>query len=273
MKRSMVFILFFVSAPLLLAARVVQQLYMLDSTTGFYADGFSGIGTAVTVLCFALTAVTFVMVWLSHPKKPNIPSHSKPLAAAAFFAALCLIISATASALSSDKGTNLAVSVLGFAAAVAIAWYGVSLMLEISYPPLATTIPVLYATLRLVLSFIKYTGEITVTDTVFDIATMCFILLFFYSSGKLIAGVGGTRTHVFLYAFGLGAAFFCADSALARLVIMLTHSSVTLHGGGSFDISYIGIAVYAVVMIWVFTDKTERDSVPAASEAAEGMPE
>lgn len=255
----MVFILFFVSAPLLLAARVVQQLYMIDPLTGFYQDGFAGIGTAISALCFALIAVTLVMVWLSHPESPYVPKKSKPLAFAAFFAAGCLVISATGAVLSNGV-SNLLIGVLGYFAAISIAWYGVSLVTAVEFSPLSTVLPVLYACLRLILSFVKYTREVAVTDSVFSIATMCLILLFFYSSGKLLSGVGGKRTHILFYSYGLCAAFFCADSALAHFILEVTGNNTVLHGGEAFDISYIGFAVYIVTAVWIMSDKAKRVS-------------
>ncbi len=261
MKRAMVFILFFASAPILLAARVIQQLYMIDPLTGFYQDGFSGVGTAISVLCFALIAVTLAMVWLSHPQVPEAPAKSVPLGIGA--AAAAIGIAANSAGYMMSKATaDLAIGALGIGAAISLAYYAITLFMGRKYPAILTLLPIAYACVRLVICFIKYTGEVTVTDSVFDIATMCLVLLFFYSSGKLISGVAGKRSHILFYSYGLCAAFFCADSVFVRIILMLTRSNAALHGAGAIDTSYIGIAIYVVIAVWVLS------GFPKASESA-----
>ena len=256
MKRSMVFILFFISAPVLLAARVIQQLYMIDPLTGFYRDGFAGIGTAITVMCFALIAVTVAMVWLSHPKMPTVPKKHAGLGIAACIAAMTLIISSI-DGIMSMSAANKTIGFLGVAAAVAIAYYGVTLFSGRKYPAFLTVLPILYACVKLVLDYINYTGEVIVTDAIFNIVTMCLVVLFFYTFGKLAANVGGKRTHILFYSFGLCAAFFCADSAFVRIILSLTRSNAALHGSGRLDVEFVGLAVYIVAAVWVLSAQTK----------------
>ncbi len=268
MKRSMVFILFFISSPILLAARVIQQLYMIDPATGFYLSGFAGIGTAISVMCFALIAITLALVWLSHPQVPVIPKKSKGLGFSAFFAATCMIISSVGKLLE-RAGADKIVGILGIAAAIALVYYGVTLFSGADYPGMLTVLPILYSCVRLVIDFIKYTGEVIVTDAVFDVVTMCLVLLFFYTSGKLIAEVDGKRTHILYYSYGLCAAFFCADSAFVRIILALTHSNAALHGSGKFDIAFVGLAVYIVASVWVLSDRSRKPAPQAVCEKTE----
>ncbi len=270
MKRSMVFILFFVSAPVLLSARVIQQLYMIDPVTGFYLDGFGGIGTAISVLCFALIFVTLAMVWLSHPQEPAVPKKSPAVGVCACFAGACLITSSVGRLLQTATADRL-VGVLGIIAAISLAWYGFSLISGGRFAPIMTIAPIVYACLRLVLDFIGYTGEVTVTDTVFGIVTMCLVLLFFYTSGKLISDVGGKRTHILFYSYGLVAAFFCADAAFVRIILALTHSNAALHGNSGFDVAFVGLAVYIVALVWKLSAPQKVSTEPAAVTEAEEL--
>ncbi len=257
MKRSMVFILFFISTPVLLSTRVIQQLYMIDPITGFYQDSFAGIGTAISIMCFALIFITLALVWLSHPQAPIMPRRHVGLGISACFAAACLILKSAVDVLS-NSGSDKIIGLLGFASAMSLACYGAALLSGAKYPSPLTVLPILYAITRLVLDFIKYTGEVTVTDTVFSIITMCLVLLFFYTSGKLISGVGGKNTHILFYSFGLCAAFFCADSIFVRIILSFTHSSAALHGSGKLDVACIGFAVYIVTAVWVLSDRSRK---------------
>ncbi len=263
MKRSMVFVLFFICAPVLLTVRVIQQLYMIDPLTGFYQDGFIGIGTIITVLCFALIAVTIAIVWLSRPHVPTPPTKSVPLGISALFVSICLFISATGNIMANTRNDNI-IGVLAIIAAGSLAYYGASLLFGFKYPSLLTLAPIIYSCVRLVLDFMRYTGEVTVTDSVFAITTMGLVLLFFYSSGKLIAGVARIRSHILFYSYGLVAAFFCIDSVFTRLIIAITGSDYPLHGGSKIDLFFIGMTVYIIVSVLTFSAQPTADSLESA---------
>ncbi len=248
MKQAAVLLLFFISAPILLAARVVQQLYLIESSTGFYRDGLGGIGTAITVMCFALAVAIYLLVWLSEPPLQAPPKKNAPLGVSACFAALCISISSVGG-LMSKVGIDKFVGWLGIASATALALYGVRLCSGKKQTEALTFLPIIHSVAWLVLDFIQYTGEVTVTDSAFNVVTMTLIMLFFYTSGKFISGAAGKPTVVMLYTFGLCTAFFCIDSVFVRAILSVFHSSQSLHGNGELNIAFVGIAVYSVATV------------------------
>lgn len=249
MKHSMVFTLFYISAPLLLVARVLQQFYMIDPETGFYLDTLGSIGKVVSVMCFVLAAALYILVWLSQPRIRTAPKKGKALALGSFVAALCLLISSAQLVVTSTGAKDILVAIFAFPSALCFAWYGASLITSIKYPPVLSVVPIIYGVVRLIATFMNYTGEVTVTDSLFDIATMCFLLIFLYSSGKIICGLKTPRSPILFYASGLSAAFFCTDECLAKAIAAVTGNGDALHSVGAFNVTYVGFAIYILLMI------------------------
>ena len=261
MKRPLLFTLFFICTPVLLAARVLQQIYMIDTVTGFYKDDFGYVGNIITIVCLLLIPVLLLTVWLSRPTAvvPNV--RSKALGIASFFATICLAISGVTQIITATHSGYFALAIMSFATAAVIVLHGIACFTDGKFNGWLTIVCVIYGLTRLVITFMGYTGEVTVTDTLFDIATMALLLLFFYSSGKIIAGVAGPRTPVLFYAYGLSAAFFCVDSFLAPAIVKFMGDGFAIHSGGHFDLSYLGFAVYIIVMIYVYSGDKAKVAV------------
>ena len=259
MKRPLLFTLFFICSPVLLVARVLQQIYMIDTVTGFYNDDFGYIGNVITIICFALIPALLLTVWLSRPAPITADKKSVALGIASFIATLCLAISGVSQIITSTNSGKFALAVMSFASAAVIVLHGIACLTDGKVSGALTVVNILYALTRLIITFMGYTGEVTVTDTLFDIATMCLLLLFFYSSGKILAGVSGPHTSTLFYAYGLAAAFFCVDSFVAPAIVKFMGEGYAIHGGGHFDLTYIGFAIYIVVMIFVYSGDKVAD--------------
>lgn len=265
MKRPLLFTLFFLCTPVLLAARVLQQLYMFDPVTGFYKDDFGYVGNVISIVCILLIPALVLIVWLSRPTAVIPQNHSKALGVACFFCTICLAVSGVTQIIGATHTGHFALAGISFATAAVIVLQGVACFTDGKFSGGLTIVSIIYGLVRLVITFMGYTGEVTVTDTVFDIATMSLLLLFLYASGKIMAGAAGPRTPVLFYAYGLSAAFFCVDSFLAPAIAKLMGDGFAIHGGGHFDLSYLGFAVYIVVMLYV-------SSGDKAAVSADGQP-
>ena len=260
MKRPLLFTLFFLCTPVLLTARVLQQFYMIDPVTGFFRDDFGYIGGIITALCLLLIPVLLLLVWLSRPEPVAPVLKSKAMGIASFFATVCLAISGVTQIVNATHSGYFALALMSFATAAVIVLQGVACFTDGKIAPPLTIVGIIYSLTRLVVTFMGYTGEVTVTDTLFDIATMALLLLFFYASGRILAGVPGPGTPILFYAYGLSAAFFCIDSFLAPAIIKIKDYDIAIHSGGHFDLSYLGFAVYIVVMIYVFSGTKKVDA-------------
>lgn len=244
MKRSLVFALFYLCAPFLLAVRTIQRFYMIDVDTGFFTEGFGTTGVLITGAFLVFAVIELLMTWLSKPQVVEMPERSKGIAVGTFAAGVCLMISAVASVLTGDGVGALVMTVANFVFALCMFWRGASMLSALPFPAALTPVSIIYFLIKLVFGFAGYAGEVAVTDSVFDILTMCLLLLFFTADAKITAGVGTKKTAVAFYGYGLSAALFCVCSVFPTLINLLMGSAFDIHGDPVPDITYVGFAVY-----------------------------
>ena len=245
MKRSLVFALFYLCAPVLLAARTVQKFYMIDVDTGFFAEGFGATGMIITVAFLLFAVVELVMTALSKPERVVLPDNSRSMAVGTFAAGICLMISAVGSVIT---GNNVA-AIADFIFALCMFWRGLTLLSKVSFDGMLAMVGVVYFLVKLVLGFAGYAGEVAVADSVFDIVTMCLLVLFFTAEAKVTAGVSNKKTAVAFYGYGLSAALFCICSVFPSLINLLMGGAFEVHGSPVPDITYIGFAVYILIAL------------------------
>ena len=245
MKRSLVFALFYLCAPLLIAARTLQKFYMIDVETGFFAEGFGTTGMLITVAFLLFAVVELVMSALSKPERVSLPDSSRAMAVGTFAAGVCLMISAVGSVITGDNLMAAADFIFG----LCMFWRGLTLLSKIRFDGMLAMVSVVYFLIKLVLGFAGYAGEVAVADSVFDIVTMCLLVLFFTADAKVTAEVSNKKTAVAFYGYGLSAALFCVCSVFPSLINLLMGGAFELHGNPVPDITYIGLAVYVLIAL------------------------
>ncbi len=249
MKRSLVFALFYLCAPFLLAARTLQRFYMIDVSTGFHSEGFELVGLLITVGFFVFAVIELVLTWLTYPRRLDPTERSVGMAVGAFSAGACLLIAAAALVLTGKGVADTVMALADFAFALCLFWRGACLLTRLKFSPPLSLLSVVYFLIKLIFSFSAYAGEVTVTDTVFDILTMCALLLFFVADAKIIAGIGNNKTAVAFYGWGVSAAVYCLAAFFPSVVNLLFGNAFELHGGSLPDITYVGFAIYILASL------------------------
>lgn len=249
MKRSLAFALFYLCMPVLLVARTLQRFYMIDASTGFFAEGYSVPGTVITGAFLVFVVIEMLMMALSKPAHAAVPRRSRAMAVGSFAAGVGLAVSATVSVLTGDGVADFVLAPAAFVFALCMLWRGVSLLGAVPLPRALAPVGVIYCLVRLILGFAGYAGEVTVADSVFDILTLCLLLLYFTADGKLLAGVGKPKTMAALFGYGLPAVLFCISSFFPSLVNAVLGNPFVLHGGGMPDVAYVGFAVYILTAV------------------------
>ena len=266
MKRSLAFTLFYVCTPILMLARTVQRFYMIDSNTGFYRNGFEIAGTVVTAACLVFALVLVLLVRLSGPKEIKLPEKSKSISYAGIFAAVCLVISSIESLITGSGFANTLMCLLALAFAVTLVWYSLAAAGKTEFPAAASLVGVVYAITRLFVNFTGYTGEIAVSDSTFDIVTMCLTLLFLTAMAKQICSIRTAKVSAAMYGFGLAAVTFCLCAFFPCLIAIITGNSANIHGGSLPDASHIGLAVFIFAVLNAIDDSESEDSAQGSAE-------
>ena len=264
MKRSQVFLLFYIAAPLLLAARVLQRFYMIDAATGFYRDGLAAAGTAVTVLFVAFPVVAWLLCRLSRPAERRYPERSLPLAVGAFFAALCLAVETVRTLLTGSGAVSFLVAFLSAVFAICLVLRGLAAVGLVRTFDWLAPVGTFYAGIRLVVRFAEIAAEVTVADTLLHVLALCLLVLFLHAEGKWQIGLADEKVAFSFFAYGLSAALFCAAVVLPDLIDLLLGGRFALYGGTLPDLSSLGLAAF--ILCAVFAAKPPL-SDPACADA------
>ncbi|MFT9056365.1 MAG: hypothetical protein ABF449_07035, partial [Ethanoligenens sp.] len=109
-------------------------------------------------------------------------------------------------------------------------------------------LPVLWATVHLIVSWMRFTTVVNISANLFDLLKMVAFMLFFYYHARLFGGVSNGREHRGLLSFGLLATFFGLLSAVPPLWVRLTGGRV-----GAFQlpdaIATLVLSVYILVLL------------------------
>lgn len=256
MKRLSTFALFYIGMAALLVARTLQRFYMIETGTGFFKDGFAQSGSLITAVSVLFAVVLMLMMRLSVPNEVKRPDKSKTLAVGAFCAAAGLFVSAVMSVLSSKAKGNTVIALLAVAFAIAMVLNGMSLKKGAELHSAVSLIGIAYCLIRLIISFTGYLSEVTVADSVFDIFTMCMLLLFFTADSKVAYKIKTERLPASFFGAGLAASLFCVLEVVP--VVMALVMGVKLHGASAPDFAYAGLALYILADVYVSWTSSEQ---------------
>ena len=232
MKHQRLFVFSLFSLISIIIIRCIQLIFLTDNKTGFFTAGLEGIGTALTVLLVALIGLSAVMVFLNKKEKIDpIPSPSYFLGGSLIFAGLAHIIEP----LLGTEGLatvpqillTLRLIMLPVAGAVFI-YFGLAVILEKNPHFGLSVLIVLSLVIRLMTSFISFTGMSNISENMFDVLMLISTLVFILFFSKAVCGISRSNNYRRLIAFGVTAVLFTAASSLPTII-------VSLFGGNSLS--------------------------------------
>ena len=226
MNRKHAWTAFFIALCIALPVRIYQMLMLVDLNTGFFTDGNV---TAVLISCVLVIGVIFILVSCRRDKSfaEYQPVQSWTVAVPGLLAGAAVAVQsvlslAQAASSSQDVYDEAEIStgvqhpllyacmgILGIAAAIVI------LITAVNFArgknlfrnfPLVSLIPPLWGCLCLVVLFVKFTEVVNTTESVYDLFTSAFLLLFFSSQAKFLSAVDSHRSFQNVFGFGLSAA-------------------------------------------------------------------
>lgn len=216
------FIAFYVIAPVLVAARVLQQFFLIDASTGFYVKELVPTATVISWSFAVFLVIMLLLAFLSPKVMLAAPKKSKPLAGASFALAAAMFFDSAFSFISAaDNLSNLILSICTLAAAVCFVWYGLSLSSDIEFPSITMIFPVIWAAVALIMQFIRYTGQSQTIDYIVSTVAMCLTLVTMLSVAKITTGEVSRKQSRIMLGIGLSASFFCLIDTLPTYIAMI----------------------------------------------------
>jgi len=233
LKHLKIFIFAAVALVSSVTVRTIQLLFLTDSKTGFYKEGMEGIGTTLMVILVGMITIAAFLIFLFDKEKINpAPSSSALLGCAAIFAGIANMAEPFLSeaVLSSVPNGLLGLrTVMILLAGAVFCWFGIAILFGSNIRPALSIILITTWVIRLMSSFICFTGMSNISENLYDVLMLISTLVFLLIFGKAICSVSKSQTNRKLIASGLAAVLSTSASAIPCLIAYLTSDFSFVH--------------------------------------------
>ncbi len=274
-------LIFVAAAVILLPVRTLQFFTVLENDTGFYSASDWSVYLLNAVAALAVIAI-FVFGFakrkkldysLEVTKRPgfgilSITAAAGALAAAAngiiSFMSAKPVVSETASASNFILAAQALFALLSAIYFIALGIASIGSKSNGSEYRLISLAPVIWSIFRIVYRFTRTISYIRVSELMFEMLMIVFLILFFMSFAQVNSQVSGKNNEWKIGAYGLPAALLALICFVPRFIVTLTGNADLLHEQS--PIEYCDISNALFILAAVFTRLTDKISENNSSE-------
>ncbi len=241
---------FYIIAPLLTVARVIQQFFLIEPETGFYVSETAFIANVIS-WSFAGMLILTVLLAIFNPKTVlAAPKKSKLLGGAAFALAAAMFYESAVALMSiSGNALNIAITLLALLSAICFVWYGTSLVTDIKFQQFMMLFPVFWAIVSLIAKFIRYTGQSSIIDYTISTVTMCLVVYTLLAHSKIVIGTLSCKQTVIITGVGLSAVFFIIIDSLPTFIATVIGKQNLIHDKSVASLTLLVLGIYLMIFI------------------------
>lgn len=253
--------------------RFLQLFFCVEQKTGFFKEGYAGVGTelSIVIFIFALTCAVFAF---SEKKVPvKIPENSLTLSVGFIILSMFLIADlcffpATFSAKVWQAALYL---VTGVISALILLFTGASYFIKIDFlsflgfknghlAPVTAIIPLIFWIIRTIIFFSFYTEIAVISDLVFEIIAQLSVMLFLLYIAFFKNEIDPVKTKKRILPLLVIAFLTCICCSLPQITLKLTGFGERLHTFNINNVSMLGIVIFLVIFYFgVFAENNLKD--------------
>lgn len=244
--------------------RCIQLMLLTNIETGFFISGMETLGIILSVITFVIIALSSVLAFTS--KKADvypIPERSNVLGAFSLLAGIANLIEPifNASAFHGVPPLLIALRLITlFLTGLVFCWFGLSHLLDLNPHYNFSVLFVVAWILRLMTTFISFTGMSNISENIYDILMLITMLLFFLTHSKALCGIKKKHHIQRLLAIGFPAILCTVASAIPNIVLYLSKGPQNAHSPIDNPISAIFVAAYvAAYLVKICIESTIKE--------------
>ena len=142
---------------------------------------------------------------------------------------------------------------------------------------LLALMPLFWTLFRLVARFMTKISFTMVSELLFELAMLCFMMLFLLSFERISPQISQKAEMQKAFCFGLPAAFFALTVGVTRLICTVGGRAELLADGFPFSLADLGFGIFAAVYLYVHMQygrpASEDDALPEAYASPEQRPQ
>ncbi len=259
-------IIFVVAAIIAIPLRILQFFTVMESGTGFYSETdwsvyllFGVVAAAVlAIIVFGLSKRKKLDYSLETVTRPGLSSLALVAACGTALSAYsCLIKIMTEETVitSTDSpvdGTKFILLLEGIFALLSAIYF---IMLWLTYLKgtsngsklrLLALAPVIWSIFRIVIRFMRTISYIRVSELMFEMLMIAFLILFFMALAQANTGIAAEKVEWKIGAYGLPAALFALICFVPRLIVMISGNSHLFYSESTVEFCDFGIALFII---------------------------
>ncbi len=248
MRTKLLSLSFAVTAVVTIFLRIIEMMFFIDPSTGFYYSGFGPVAF-ITVFILAVFAVfAYIIVTIGKPKYKSAGELYYANVIAALIC-LCGFVCDLIIKVCSVKGVSwleVLISLMAIAFFAAQAGYGIA---GKGTMPVLCFLPLPYWIYILVKFFIEITDMAVISENLYRLTAIILILICYTLVAKVICYVNLRKNARRLTVIGLVAAVIVGISNISEYILVIFKKSYVLHYNELPDVTLFLSAIYMVIYI------------------------
>ena len=247
------------AVPICSIIRIIQIVFLVEYQNGFYFSGKGFLGNLCLVLialiCGALAFFTYKIEKIS----VIIPKRDWVLAVASVIVSITLFreLFGENMPMTMLAGQVLLLKLSTAFTAVYFLIFALKCIISFKMPPLLHIMPVIYAIIKTVFSFINLSSLALISDNVLLLASYCALMLFFISYGKLYNGIKEKGFKKYL-ATSVVTIVITITASLPNLIINIFGKEPYIHTNTNVLITLLAFGIFAIVFTYKILNKKEH---------------
>lgn len=280
-------IIFVVAAIIAIPLRILQFFTVMEGGTGFYSETdwsvyllFGVIAAAVlSLIAFGVSKRKKLDYSLETVKRPGLSSLAlvaacgTALSAYNCFAKFTTPETVAPSTATPVDGAKLVVLLEGVFAILSAIYF---ILLWLTYLKgtsngskirLLALAPVIWSIFRIVIRFMRTISYIRVSELLFEMLMISFLILFFMALAQANTGIAAEKVEWKIGAYGLSAALFALICFVPRFIVMISGNSHLFYSESSVEFCDLGIALFIIgTVLTRVTDKLPEAETNTSEE-------
>ncbi len=269
-------IIFVVAAIIAIPLRILQFFTVMEGGTGFYSETNWSVYLLFGIVAAAVLALLVLGISKRNKLEYSLETTKRPgLSALALVAAGGTALSAYScfvKFMAKDTVITQAVSPIDGAKLVALlegifallsAIYFILLWLTYfkgtsngSKIRLLALAPVIWSIFRIVARFMRTISYIRVSELMFEMLMIAFLILFFMAFAQANTGIAAEKVEWKIGAYGLSAALFALICFVPRFIVTISGNSHLFYAESTVEFCDLGVALFIIGT--VFTRVTDK---------------
>ncbi len=127
--------------------------------------------------------------------------------------------------------------------------------------------PVIWSIFRIVVRFMRTISYIRVSELLFEMLMIAFLILFFMALAQANTGIASERVEWKIGAYGLSAALLALICFIPRIVVLLSGNSQLFYAESTIEFCDLGIALFIIgTVLTRVTDKIPETNLDSSKE-------